>query len=187
MINPIKAYANLNQANRRWVAFGAGAAATLTGSIALLTPIAYGAAIADGFHFHREKKVAARIRAGFVTLVVACAGGALVPNAFETTAPVAEAPAPIEQVVEVPVAPVEPVVEVPAPAPNYEYPTVAAAQKEMCEAGKQYLGDVLGRWATIDQAKEEVRSYSTYLSRNSPASKSDLMAVGMGCSRLWDL
>jgi hypothetical protein len=55
----------------------------------------------------------------------------------------------------------------------------------MCAAGKQYFEDVVARRMTVEQGKSEVRSYSTYLSRNSPASKSELLAVGVGCSRLW--
>ena len=74
----------------------------------------------------------------------------------------------------------------PAPAaPNYEYSTRQAALTEMCDAGKQYFGDVVAGRMTVNQGKTEVRSYSTYLSRNSPASKNDLLMAGMGCSRLW--
>lgn len=184
MKNPIKAYANLNQANRRWVTFGAGAVATLVGGPLFITPVAYGAAIADGFHFHKDKKVGARIRAGFVTLVVACAGGALVPDFRKTTAVVTEAPAPVEQVAPVAPTPAPAVVVAPI-TPDYEYDTAEAAKAEMCTAGRQYLGDVVGGYMTVEQGKNEVRSYSTYLSRNSPASKNDLLMTGMACSGLW--
>ena len=64
MFNPIAAYADLNQRNRRFVAFGAGAVAAATGGMALLTPVAYGAAIADGYHFHKEKKLGRRRNGG---------------------------------------------------------------------------------------------------------------------------
>ena len=101
MKNPIKAYANLNQANRRWVTLAAGAAVAATAGSALVAPIAYGAAIADGYHFHKEKKVGGRIRAGILTFIVAATGAAF-GDGIKEAATVTEAPAPVEQVAPAP-------------------------------------------------------------------------------------
>lgn len=85
---------------------------------------------------------------------------------------------------------VEEVVEAPAPAPapvikrDYEFPTHAAAEKEMCDAGKQYLGDVLAGRMSPKAGKQEVRGYAAYLSKNSPASAPTLVTIGMACSGL---
>jgi len=68
--------------------------------------------------------------------------------------------------------------------PTYEF-GYDEAKEEMCEAGKQYFNDVLNGRGTLEQAKEEVRRYSTYLSRKSPAGASELRNIGMACSMLW--
>ena len=118
MKNLFTAYTNLNQTNRRVVTFVAAAAATAVGGVALVTPIAYGSAIADGAYFNKDKKVGARLRAGFFTFLIACAGGAGFSDTATSPA-VAEAPAPVVEVVEVPAPVVEaPVVEEPAPEVN---------------------------------------------------------------------
>jgi hypothetical protein len=69
-------------------------------------------------------------------------------------------------------------------APTYEY-TDTEAHQEICDAGRQYLMDVAQGRMTVEQGKSEVRSYSAYLSRLSPASASSLVATGVGCSGLW--
>ena len=105
-------------------------------------------------------------------------------NAIYVTAAILADPQSKPQAVEVAQAPTAP--SKPAPVRNYEFPTEKGALTEMCDAGKEYRGHVLAGRATVEQGKEEVRSYSTYLSRNSPASKNDLLHMGMGCSGLWN-
>lgn len=63
--------------------------------------------------------------------------------------------------------------------------TEAEAVTEICEAGLQYAGDVKAGRMTKKQGKEEVRMYSTDLSKQSPASKSTLLNAGVNCSGLW--
>lgn len=129
MKNPIKAYANLNQTNRRLTTAGAVIALALTGPVGA-TAAAYtslASAIADGAYFHRDKKRNVRCRAGLITFLVAAT--ALTPLNAVRQAQVAQvAPAPIEQVVEAP-APV--IVE--APAPVAEVAEEAPSIRETCD------------------------------------------------------
>ena len=181
MRNPIKAYANLNQANRRWVTLGAAAIGTLLtgGSAVAVAPIAYGAAIADGAHFHKNQKVGVRLRAGLITFVVAAAGAAPFTNT-ETTVVSAPTPAPIEQVVEAPTPIIAPVVATPPVAPTYEF-TYEGAKTEICEAAHQYRGDVTAGYMDTKGARYELSSYAKYLAKNSPAGGMELLTVGKAC------
>ena len=132
---------------------------------AVLSPLAY-----RGFN----KNLKAWALAGLVAFIPS--------NAIYVTAAILADPQSKPQAVEVAQAPA------PKPAPvtrSYEY-TTAGARGEMCAAGRQYRGDVLAGRGPIEQGRQEVRSYSTYLSRNSPASKSELLSIGMACSGLWN-
>jgi len=135
---------------------------------------------------------------GLVLSTLAIGFGGMMNPTLDSQTKVVEAPAPVEKVAEAP-APAKPVVKEPvaeAPAPKaaapapatktYEYPTVQAARQEICDAGTQYLMDVAQGYMTVEQGKNEVRSYAAYLSKNSPASAGDLVSIGVGCSKLWN-
>ena len=110
---------------------------------------------------------------GPISLAVFAAVMGGVPETATTPEP--EQPA-VEQVASAPT---------PAPEPTYEF-TRQEARDEMCSAGATYAADVVAGNMTVNQGKQEVRSYSTYLAQNSPAEKLDLLHRGMACSQLWN-
>jgi len=147
--------------------------------------------------FTKGRKLPARIAQGAIGATLALIGvgigAGFNPEIAATTQPtetkveiVKEAPAPKAEVVEEAPAPKAEVVKKAPATKTYEYPTVQAAQQEICDAGTQYLMDVAQGYMTVEQGKNEVRSYAAYLSKNSPASASELVSIGVGCSKLWN-
>jgi len=80
------------------------------------------------------------------------------------------------------VAPAPAPAPVPAPAPKaYEFKTSEAAQTEVCDAALQYSRDIARGLMTVEQGKQELRSYVAYVSQNSPDSAPTLARAGFGC------
>lgn len=142
--------------------------------------------------FWSGNKIAVAVACGSITLFgVAVATTSPIPQQPVTAQP---SPKPVQK--QVPVKQPEktlhksqeaslepnPAVEESAPKTEMKY-SRSGALVEMCEAGRQYRGDVMSGAATHRQAMNEVYAYASYLSGLSPASYNEL--VKSGTDGLW--
>jgi hypothetical protein len=68
--------------------------------------------------------------------------------------------------------------------PDYKY-TYDYAKTEICEAGQQYVQDMLKGYMGKEGVRKELSLYSKYLAQNSPAGGIELMLLGKRCAGIF--